>query len=80
MIKFNYQSEKKKNNKTQLNRINLKYSSKKQKKILNLKQRCNIYIYISPKIERKRERETIFFVKKNYAYNGKENAKFILKG
>ena len=34
------------NNKTQLNRINLKYSSKKQKKILNLKQRCNIYIYI----------------------------------
>ena len=79
MIKFNNQSEKNNNNnKTQLNRINLNYSSKKQKKILNLKQRCNIYI--SPKIERKRERETIFFVKKNYAYNGKENAKFILKG
>ena len=35
-------------------------------------------IYISPKIER--EREINFFVKKNYAYNGKENAKFILKG
>ena len=39
-----------------------------------------IYIYISPKIEREREREISFFVKKNYAYNGKKNAEFILKG
>ena len=38
-----------------------------------------IYIYISPKIEREREREISFFMKKNYAYNEKENAKFILK-
>ena len=77
MIKFNNQSEKKNNNnKTQLNRINLNYSSKKQKKILNLTQRCNIYI--TKNYERKREIN--FFVKKNYAYNGKKNAKFILKG
>ena len=79
MIKFNNQSEKKNNNnKTQLNRINLKYSSKKKKKkkIINLKQRCNIYI--TKNFERKIEIN--FFVKKNYTYNEKENAKFILKG
>ena len=33
----------------------------------------------SPKIERERERNKIF-VRKNYAYNERENIKFILKG
>ena len=40
-----------------------------------------IYIYIYHQKLREKEREKqFFFVKKNYAYNGKENAKFILKG
>ena len=30
--------------------------------------------------EREREREIKFFVRKNYAYNGRENVKFVLKG
>ena len=78
MIKFNNQSEKKKNNKTQLNRINLKCSSKKQKKNSQPKAKMQ-YIYHQKLREKEREKQ-FFFVKKNYAYNGKENAKFILKG
>ena len=39
-----------------------------------------IYIYIYNQKLREKEREINFFVKKNYAYNGKENAKLILKG
>ena len=44
------------------------------------KKKKYIYIYIYHQKLREKEREIIFFVKKNYAYNGKENAKFILKG
>ena len=40
----------------------------------------NINKYIYHQKLREKEREINFFVKKNYTYNEKENAKFILKG
>ena len=39
-----------------------------------------IYKYIYYQKLREKEGEINFFVKKNYSYNEKENAKFILKG
>ena len=47
---------------------------KNRQKFINLKKKKN-----PPNVEREKERYK-FFVRKNYAYNGRENVKFILKG
>ena len=44
-----------------------------------LKQRCKKIKKLTKKL-RERERERTFFVRENYAKNGRENAKFIVKG
>ena len=81
----NKQQQQQKFKKTKLNCINSKWSFKEYKKIINLKQRCkknkNKNHQKLREGERQREREETFFfwVRENYAQNGRDSDKFMVR-